>query len=1302
MKPFLTIQRSVRILRVMAFSTASWLPLTASGVDWTAAGGAFGTGANWAGGSVPSAATANISNGGTASITTGNSFSVTTLWLGNFSGSGSVIQDGGAITATNQVMIGGTNTNGGTGVGTYAMSGGSLSSTSGNEFWIGTRGGTGTMSLSGNAQVTAGGTSNIGRDGGGTGSLMISGNAEFKTTSSDINVGVVTGNSNSLITVQNSGKLTSGREIAVGLFGNSSTCGNLLVKDSATVSTVGSIVVGKQGAKGMLTVSGNSIVNPGTYLIVGSDTTASDGTVTLNGNATVNPAGQVWLGNSSSKGEVIVNGGTLMAHAYNGNDAGAGISFRGTSKMTLNGGVVETPGFNKTGGTATVIFNGGVIKATGVPLAGSFFNHFAAGEISIQAGGAGFDTNGSNLSIVQGMTGAGGLTKSGGGKLVLGGSNVYQGLTRVLAGSLGGTGGLTGGLEVAAGAAIAPGVSTGVFTAGATTVSGTYSCDIDETACDKLVVNGALEVSAATLAFNVITPPSGAVLVIASYTGAVPAPFASVTGLPGGYELDYGYQGNQIALVRPGGSSFEVWMAGYYPGETDPAVVAPGADPDRDGYANGLEFALGGSPRDGASGAAVYLVKSGEPGGTPPVSITAAVRAGTPAFTDGPSPAARKEGFFYTVRGTRDLVNFNEVVTPVATITTGLPPVPAGYEYRTFQLEHAAGKTKGFLRVEVVPYGEDNLPVGNFDGASYAPWTVTGTVFNPGPANGALITQLEIQNADGGVASSEIQGDGPVGTLMSTDFRIERRYISFSIAGGDYERHACLNLLVGGKVVKSATGRFSDVLAKASWDVQDYLGQTARIQIVDEAQGSWGHVNVGRIAQTDTPQVMPVDKGTLYGESLRPLTHFTARQFVMDRLNPGMRQEGWLNDLNGMIYYEGEYHMFAQRWNKCWIHAVSTDLVHWTELEPAFWEERLDSAVQSGSCVIDYQNTSGLSSNPATPPMVAFWSRNSPEHCISYSLDKGRTWTHHTGNPILTFPERDPKVFWYAPGNHWVMMLYGNGQYHIFTSPNLLNWTNQNHPVADAFECPDFFELPVVGNAAVKRWVLVHADGRYSTGAFNGTQFTEETPRVYMDHGGLNFYATQSFENTGTGDGRRIQMAWIRGSDFPNMPFSQQVSFPCELTLHQTPAGLRVFRQPVSETALLHEPGQTWSNLNLAANQQVSLAASGEAYRIKAQVSIPAGSSLVFTLRGFPVTLTSNGMDGGTGSRPVQGQVTSVELLVDRASVESFANAGEVSCTRFFQPGQNGFSVKATGGGATISSMEVYPLKSMWEGQIGE
>jgi fructan beta-fructosidase len=591
----------------------------------------------------------------------------------------------------------------------------------------------------------------------------------------------------------------------------------------------------------------------------------------------------------------------------------------------------------------------------------------------------------------------------------------------------------------------------------------------------------------------------------------------------------------------------------------------------------------------------------------------------------------------------------------------------------------------------------EDIAIGRFAKANYGDWQATGTAFQKGPASGDLLTKLEIENArDSAVASSEIEGDAPTGTLTSPEFRISRRYIAFRIGGGNYEVHTCLNLLIQGKVVKSATGWRSDRLMPTSWDVSRWLGQTARIQIVDEASGDWGHINVADIIQTDAPEEPPLATGPLYREALRPQFHFTARQWTLDRLNPGMREEGWINDLNGLIYYEGEYHLFAQQWAKCWLHAVSKDLVHWAELEPAFWEETLGSGVQSGTCVVDYQNTSGLSPDPAKPPLIAFWPRfDNRSQCLSYSLDRGRTWKFYEKNPVMEMPERDPKVFWYAPGQHWVMMLYGNQQYHIFTSNNLREWKDERHPIPDSFECPDFFELPVGGKADTKKWVLIQGNGNYSIGAFNGSEFKEETKRRPCDVG-PNFYATQSWHNTDKGDGRRIQVAWMRGADFVDMPFNQMISFPCELTLHTTPDGLRVFRKPIPEIAQLHRSEDRWDKRTVAANQTLGLAPSGQLFHVRAEVRIPEGARLSFNLRGVPVVLTDKTLESGHPPVAVQGQIQTVEFLVDRTSIEAFVNEGEVSSTRFVLPKANGLSVKAEGGPVTIQSLVVYRLNSAW------
>lgn len=600
-----------------------------------------------------------------------------------------------------------------------------------------------------------------------------------------------------------------------------------------------------------------------------------------------------------------------------------------------------------------------------------------------------------------------------------------------------------------------------------------------------------------------------------------------------------------------------------------------------------------------------------------------------------------------------------------------------------------------------------DLIIGDFDGELPVGWDATGTAFANPTATGRDLVVLEIEDADGGVATSEHEGDGPQGTLTSPEFVIERDYISFRIAGGDYERSTCLDLVVDGNVVKSATGWWSDHLSPQSWNVRAWKGRRARLVLVDLASGGWGHINVDNIRQTDEPERMPLDKTPLYQESHRPRFHFTARQWTMDRLNPGMRQEGWINDLNGLIRFNGEYHLFAQRWAKCWLHAVSTDLMHWTELEPAFWEESEGSGVQSGSCVIDYANTSGLSPDGGkTVPMIAFWSRfDNRSQCMSYSLDSGRTWRAYEGNPIFDRVERDPKVFWYegdpATKGHWVMAMYGQGQYHILTSDNLLDWTDEHNPIPDCFECPDLFELPVQGSGSERKWVLVQGNGMYSVGTFDGKAFREESGRIACDIG-PSFYATQSWANmdgkSGPG-GRRIQAAWMRGGVYPDMPFNQQVTFPCELTLRDTPEGIRLFREPIKEIAELLGTEESWGSRTLGDGQELRLAPSGREFRIVADVRVAEGARLVVNVRGARVVLTKDTLESGGATGSVQDEVKHIEMLVDRASIETFVNQGELSSSRCDVMTGNGLSLRAEGGAVEIESVRLWAVESIWTDQ---
>lgn len=471
---------------------------------------------------------------------------------------------------------------------------------------------------------------------------------------------------------------------------------------------------------------------------------------------------------------------------------------------------------------------------------------------------------------------------------------------------------------------------------------------------------------------------------------------------------------------------------------------------------------------------------------------------------------------------------------------------------------------------------------------------------------------------------------------------------------------------------------------------------------IERLSGGAQRIAALKVAYTKEPPVLPPPPD-LYQEPLRPQFHVTARQWTVRKLNPGMREEGWINDVNGLIYHEGQYHLFAQRWARCWLHLVSKDLVHWTELAPAFWDDkRFGTGVQSGTIVYDRENVSGLSTDPKRPPLVAFWSGfDNRSQCISFSVDHGLTWAKYAKNPYMVRPERDPRVFWYPPGRKWVMVLYADAHYHILNSTNLLTWEDQKHPIPDCFECPDLFPLPVAGQAGRAKWVLVRGDGRYSVGEFDGSTFTPEVGPLPCDQG-ANFYATQSWGDIDGQAGRRVQIAWMRGGKYPDMPFNQQLSFPCDLVLRALPEGLRICRLPAKEIAGLYKKTHAWKDKAIGPGENLLKGVAGDLFDIEVQVDLAGARTFGVACRGQPVTysaekgvLTCLGREAKVDA---PGGRLALRILVDRTSIEVFADDGKVSMSSCFlpDPGKTGLELFSDGGSPKIRSMAVHELKSAW------
>jgi len=461
------------------------------------------------------------------------------------------------------------------------------------------------------------------------------------------------------------------------------------------------------------------------------------------------------------------------------------------------------------------------------------------------------------------------------------------------------------------------------------------------------------------------------------------------------------------------------------------------------------------------------------------------------------------------------------------------------------------------------------------------------------------------------------------------------------------------------------------------------------------------------LATTMHGQNAPANVEDAYMERYRPQFHYTVKK-------------GWINDPCGLVYYAGEYHLFNDHnpfgnripgalgdKNKPpsrWSHAVSRDLVHWREMPIAILPDAL-GAIFSGSGVVDEANTAGFGKGDDKTLVLIYTSAGRPfSQSISYSNDRGRTWTRYEGNPVvpnqgLMGSERDPRVFWHKPTKKWVMVLYVKRNVaRFFTSGELKKWTHASDFTGRGFhECPDMFELPLDGDKARTKWILHDAPFNYSVGTFDGKTFTPEAGPFRGDLGG-NFYAAQTWTHT---PGRRIQIAWMSRGRFPGMPFTQQMSFPCELKLVTGPDGPRLHRYPVKEIAALHiGKGLAVTDKRLKVGDNPLAGVSGDLFDIELAVRLGRASEFGLRMHGKAATWAQGKLSCLGRSAPlsvVKGVVT-LRILLDRTSLEVFGNGGEVSMTSSLVPAQQDTALELYAKGAEIhvESLTVHKLRSAW------
>ena len=444
----------------------------------------------------------------------------------------------------------------------------------------------------------------------------------------------------------------------------------------------------------------------------------------------------------------------------------------------------------------------------------------------------------------------------------------------------------------------------------------------------------------------------------------------------------------------------------------------------------------------------------------------------------------------------------------------------------------------------------------------------------------------------------------------------------------------------------------------------------------------------------------------IYQATYRPQFHFTAKK-------------NWLNDPNGLIYYEGEYHLFFQHnpsgtdWgNMTWGHAVSPDMVHWKQLPHAIEPDELGT-IFSGSGVVDWDNTAGFQTADEKVLIAIYTSAGQYvptqkpfTQSIAYSNNRGRTWSKYEENPVLPHiagGNRDPKVFWHEPTQKWVMALYlENNDFALFGSPDLKGWTRLSDiQLPEATECPDLFELPVDGDANQTKWVFWGGNGRHLIGTFDGEHFRAESDVLQTEHG-ANCYAAQTWSDIPSSDGRRLQIAWMSGGKYPDMPFNQQMTFPCELTLRTTAEGIRLFRQPVREIEGIHQQAHSWQDERLTKEGNLLEGIGGELLDIRTEIELGNAAEVGFTIRGekiqYNVAEAKLSCLGKSASlSPIDNRII-LQILVDRTSIEVFGNDGRVSMCSCFLPDleNTNIAMYASGGEAKIISLDVYELRSAW------
>lgn len=470
----------------------------------------------------------------------------------------------------------------------------------------------------------------------------------------------------------------------------------------------------------------------------------------------------------------------------------------------------------------------------------------------------------------------------------------------------------------------------------------------------------------------------------------------------------------------------------------------------------------------------------------------------------------------------------------------------------------------------------------------------------------------------------------------------------------------------------------------------------------------------------------PITENT--GEQYRPAYHFTP-------------DKNWMNDPNGLIYYEGEYHLFYQYypddniWGPMhWGHAVSRDMIQWERLPIALYPDDL-GYIFSGSAVVDWDNTTGFGTKE-NPAMVAIYTYHDmagekakkidyQTQAIAYSLDKGRTWKKYKDNPVISNPGikdfRDPKVIWHKESANWIMSLAVNDHIKIYSSKDLKTWKLESEfgktigSHGGIWECPDLF--PIKDEAGNLKWVLLvslNPNGpqggsatQYFVGNFNGSVFTpdDETTR-WLDYGADN-YAGVTFSDIPKEDGRRLFIGWMSNWQYaqtvPTYSWRSAMTLPRELVLRRNTKGYFVQSKPVAEIKHILETSETIESKTHTSKKSSYLIEIDENIgNLKISLTNTVNESFkIWFENGVLFTDRSNAGDslfskefGAVHQAGIQLEsISNIKIFVDNSSVEIFVNDGELVMTELVFPSEPLTTISLD----NPIKYQLTPIRSIWD-----